>query len=307
MMFEVPSVMFGLAGLFSLERFKNKHSAHFIWIGCLFAASFLVKQFGLGFAGLGLFWLIISDGQNKWYKILCCILGFLILIAVFMYLFGTEFLSSILLNGYSTHSGVGRYGRIQNLIKADKVFVKQIPIVLVALLLIPAFIQQKKFLRVLLLFFGIAGFSLQFLFLSQASHYYIYMIPFAVLLLPAMAGLDLSVSESFIVAISVALTLYLPSEFNTTKVRIQTNARLIQRRDAEMLRTLINPEATYWIANTGKVPLYYLLDLKTPNVEKNGYCVSSLEVSHEKALMQASDCDYIICKYDYSDNSSLIL
>ena len=31
-----------------------------------------------------------------------------------------------------------------------------------------------------------------------------------------------------------------------------------------------------------------------------GYCVSSLEISPEKAKMQAADCDFIICTQTYS-------
>ena len=299
-MFEVPSVMFGLAGLFSIGKCKDKHPTHFLWIGCLFAAAFLVKQFGLGFAGLGLFMLLFSDCREKWKKILFCATGFLVFVGIFVALFGLQFLNSILFNGYSTHSGIGHSGRIHNLIKACSAFVKKMPVVVIAFFLLPAFIQQRKFLSVLLLFLGIAGFSLQFLFLSQASHYYIYMMPFAVLLVPAIAGLELSASEKLITIASLAATLYLPAEYNTTKVRIQTNARSVQRHDADRLRTLIDSESTFWIANTAKVPLYYLLNLKTPNMAEAGYCVSSLEISPEKAKMQAADCDFIICTQTYS-------
>lgn len=297
-LFEAPSLMFGLFGIWMTYACMKKDSRHYLWIGVLMACSFLVKQFGLGFIALAMLAVIIdNESREKWKKVSYLLCGFLFICTLVTIVFGKPFINSVFFNSYSSHLDLTIVDRLHNMSHMLRAFVRKVPVILSAILLIPAFFSQGKWRLALVSACGLCGFSLQFLFGVNASHYYMYMIPFAVLFIPIMYALRLTKSERLVMYVSFFFLLYvnIKAVANVTKIRIETHARELQTSSGIAIASVIPAQAKVWIANDSALPIYYFANLMTPNMEKHGYCAGKMQISESMAAEQIESADYVIC------------
>ncbi|MBQ5377296.1 MAG: hypothetical protein IIU48_02125, partial [Prevotella sp.] len=199
-LFEIPSVFWGLLAISLFLKWKESHPAWQIIVGAIACCSFLTKQFGAGFLMLVLWLIVTSTSENKWKQMGYYLLGYCLPLLICLACWGTDIYHSILFNGYGTDVMDAYWGRettfaskliriLKNLLDFSN---RIVPIVYAALLLLPFMFKQDKWREALCCFFGIGGFLLQFFFVHGGHHYYQYMIPFALLLIPIMLSLDLN-------------------------------------------------------------------------------------------------------------------
>lgn len=177
---EAFSVCFGLASIIVLWGEKSTFWRMFL-AGLFSALSFLSKQYGLLFAGVIGIMLLLSDNtwKKKLWNCLSALLGFCTVIALFFLLFFTaglrpdELVEALSGSGYGGQS-VNMY--IEGVARSFRLF----PF----LIFVPcSFIMGKKKDSAIIMgcLAGILMASIQFYF-AVFSHYYIYMIPFVVVL-----------------------------------------------------------------------------------------------------------------------------
>lgn len=297
-LFEVPSLMFGLMGIWLTGVYLEKDARHYIWIGALISCSFMVKQFGLGFIVLAMLVLFLyGKSRDKWRKILFLLCGFLLVFLVTIAIFRKPFIDSVFFNSYSAHLNATLFDRVHNTSHMLRNFVRKAPVILAAIILLPAFLNQGKWRWAIVLACAICGFSLQFMFMVDASHYYMYLIPFAVLYLPLFCTLKLTASEHLLIYVTLFFLLYvnLTLMANVTKIRIKANNREIQITSGAALSSVIPSQTKVWIADDGALPIYYFANLKTPNMEKYGYCAGKFQISESMASDQVASADFVIC------------
>lgn len=177
---EAFSVCFGLASIIVLWGEKSTFWRMFL-AGLFSALSFLSKQYGLLFAGVIGIMLLLSDNtwKKKLWNCLSALLGFCTVIALFFLLFfiaglrPDELVEALSGSGYGGQS-VNMY--IEGVARSFRLF----PF----LIFVPcSFIMGKKKDSAIIMgcLAGILMASIQFYF-AVFSHYYIYMIPFVVVL-----------------------------------------------------------------------------------------------------------------------------
>ena len=175
---EVPSIMFGLLGLYIILK-ANNSILKLIVAGVCFSFSFLTKQYGLGFLILGFIYLIYNSTKFKFFIYL--FLAFLTPIFISISIFGQNFATIILGDGYGSNISISTIYIIFERIRY--LFLRIAPSLLICFLFYPIIFRKalnNKYFVTLSL--GLFGFMLQFAF-GSFQHYYLYVLPFVSLLL----------------------------------------------------------------------------------------------------------------------------
>lgn len=315
-MFEIPSICFGLAAMYCILSNIMKNSLNFIWIGALTTCAFLVKQFGAGFFVLGLYLIVVNCDITKWKKLLFYILGYLMPILLCLVIWGKDFIYSVLLNGYGTETAslagyeTSIYSKCNQIIGNLYYFSYRIcPIVFAAIISIPFIVRSHNIREFLFCIFGILGFALSFWFVRGGLHYSLYMTPFAILMIPIITNTE--IVNKYVLWISyaaVALTTLL-ALYSTYRNRVYKGLKYQQLKGqtelSNRLSEIIDNDKTVWIIHGGIEYLYYFNNLTPPNMSSVGYATGPLEVTKEKQWKQVKSADYIIrftrdYPYEYS-------
>lgn len=317
-LFEIPTAFWGLLACFLVLRFKENNPLSFIFVGLICALSFLTKQFGAGFFPLGL-WLVFTFSSDK--KVTrsgLFTLGYLIPILVCLLIWGREFISSTILNGYGNSStreligdqttAIGRY--IMGMIYVCTRF----PMIPLAVLLLPKAFKEDKWKQTLFCLFGIGGFSLQFAFTIVKSisipgdvlHYLLLLAPFIPILTSVLASMKGKLYNGLLLVcctISLLFSTYklvrwsIPEYFNKDEI-------MIQQRLSDAVSKYVYKAETAWIVDVDLEFLYYSGNLRPAVMDVVGYSTSFFEMTAEKAKMEMRKVDYVIL-YDLEGPSGI--
>ena len=307
-LFEIPSVFWGLLAISLFLKWKESHPAWQIIVGAIACCSFLTKQFGAGFLLLVLWLIVTSKSTTKWKQTGYYFLGYCIPLLVCFCCWGMDIYQSILFNGYGTDAMDAYWGRettfttkLVRLWENLMLFANRIvPFVYAALLLLPFMFKQDKWREALCCFFGIGGFLLQFFFVHGGHHYFLYMLPFALLLIPIMLSLNLNkyVRSAVWVIIGWTMVLGIYSAYHN---RVWKRYLHDGKKDYEnqwkmgkQLSDIVQDGETIFIPHGGVCYLYYTANLYPSCMAEIGYGVGPMEVSVEAASKWVSEADYVL-------------
>ena len=307
-LFEIPSVFWGLLAISLFLKWKESHPAWQIIVGALACCSFFTKQFGAGFLLLVLWLIVTSKSTTKWKQTGYYFLGYCIPLLVCFCCWGMDIYQSILFNGYGTDAMDAYWGRettfttkLVRLWENLMLFANRIvPFVYAALLLLPFMFKQDKWREALCCFFGIGGFLLQFFFVHGGHHYFLYMLPFALLLIPIMLSLNLNkyVRSAVWVIIGWTMVLGIYSAYHN---RVWKRYLHDGKKDYEnqwkmgkQLSDIVQDGETIFIPHGGVCYLYYTANLYPSCMAEIGYGVGPMEVSVEAASKWVSEADYVL-------------
>ena len=289
---EIPSVMFGLWGLCIIVS-KYFSVSKFVLAGLLFSLSFLVKQYGLGFFILGLIWLLLLNSNYKLYVFM--IIGFVLPIVICISVFGGNFVSILNGSGYGNTisleiTSITIYERFKYLL------VRISPALLVSLLFFVLFIRKRLIVRQITVFLiGVIGFLFQFAF-GTFTHYYLYIIPFVVIIIFTVYSNITRFRSIFLLFIFVTFFLNFYSTFYNRVYKIYIKSYAIKSKQLELadkLQAEIPQNATLYIADIGLVSQYYLSNRIPPNLKKSGYTFG-IALTPEEHLNQIKSADYVL-------------
>lgn len=319
-LFELPSICFGLIAMYASIHYSEKNCVHYLWIGVVAACSLLVKQFGLGFCLLVICLIVIYSEDRRLSRIGLFILGYLTPLALCLVIWGKDIVNAIILNGYGTNTAelagydVSFGHKCSQIIGNLWYYLRRVcPIVIYSALLVPSAIGNirkggDEWKQILICYLGILGFALQFWFVAGGLHYLLYMIPFAVLLLPSISVLSNGKIMRVLAILSVVVTTLLAiysTYHNRVYKGIINRGKESQCQISSILETKIDSGKKVWIPHGGIEYLYYFNNLIVPNMATIGYATGPLEVTPEKQWAQIKSADYVICfkrvyPYEYS-------
>ena len=242
-------------------------------------------------------------------------MGYLIPLTLCLVIWGKDIVNSVILNGYGTNTAelagwdVSLGHKCSQIIGNLWLFMRRVcPNVICSVLLIPSALGKirkggEEWKQMLICYLGILGFALQFWFVEGGLHYFLYLVPFALLLLPSIYTLSNGRIMKGLAVISVATTMLLgiySTYHNRVYKGIINRGKEKQYQIASILREKIDLEKKVWIPHGGIEYLYYFNNLMVPNMVSIGYATGPLEVTYEKQWAQIKSADYVICfKKDY--------
>lgn len=309
-LFEMPSLFFGLLGLYLAQLQKPRVYMYMI-IGLITSCSFLIKQFGAGFFILVLLVILLSEKHN-WKNIVVYCVSYAIPIGICLLIWHEAFISSVFLNGYGTTNAVD--GTSMTLFTWSNVVwvLKQLgwlvircfPILLAIPLLFFHKLDKDQRALFFIAIFGILGFLLQFLFvhweIAGLLHYYLYIIPFACFVTSYL--LDnykkyCGWGKMLVICMLCAtclLSVYSTYYNRVWKIYINSNG---MKGDVEFARSVaskVDEGSRVWIVDANKENIYWFANLLPPNMKTVGYSTGSLEITKERAQLQIDSADYVL-------------
>ena len=307
-LFEIPSVFWGLLSISLLLKWKDSHPALQILVGALACCSFLTKQFGAGFLLLVLWLIVVSTSTNKWKQVGFYLLGYCLPLLICLACWGTDIFKATLFNGYGLDVMNAYWGQTptfaNKLSRVCKIMLgmanRVAPIIYVAIALLPLIFEQGKWREALLCFFAIGGFALQFFMVGACWHYHLYMIPFALLLVPIILSLDLNKYILWIVwgviGIMAALGIYSAYHNRVWKVYMHTGKQAYEHqwRMGKKIADIVQDGETIFIPHGGVCYVYYTGNLYPSCMAEIGYGNGPMEVSVKAAAKWVSNTDYVL-------------
>lgn len=307
-LFEIPSVFWGLLAISLFLKWKESHPAWQIIVGAIACCSFLTKQFGAGFLMLVLWLIVTSTSENKWKQMGYYLLGYCLPLLICLACWGTDIYRSILFNGYGTDVMDAYWGRettfaskIARLWGNLLLFANRlVPHIYVAILLLPFMFVRNKWREALCCFFGIGGFLLQFFFVHGGHHYFQYMLPFALLLIPIMLSLDLNkyvrVAVWAIIAWTTILGIYSAYHNRVWKRYLHDGKKDYEHQwvMGKRVADIVQDGETVFIPHGGICYLYYTANLYPSCMTEIGYGVGPMEVDIEHAAKWVANTDYVL-------------
>lgn len=308
-LFEIPSIFWGLLAMALYLKWKEHHPSLQIIVGAFAAFSFLTKQFGAGFLLLILWLIVTSTLSLKWKQAGYYLLGYMLPLLICFACWGVDIYQSVLFNGYGTDFMDAYWGRETTFIsKLSRlwgnlfhVFNRIVPIVYIAIALLPIIIKQNKWREALMCFFGIGGFSLQFFFVHGGPHYYLYLIPFGLLFIPIVV--NLSVNKYIrgaiwaIIGITVALGIYSAFYNRVWKIYLHNGKKQYDEQwvMGKKIADIVQDGETVFIPHGGICYIYYTANLyPSAYMAEIGYGVGPMEVTIETASKWVSNTDYVL-------------
>lgn len=307
-LFEIPSVFWGLLAISLFLKWRDSHPAWQIIVGGLACCSFLTKQFGAGFLLLVLWLIITSSSSDKWKQIGYYLLGYCLPLLICSAYWGTDIYKAILFNGYGL-SEMNAYRGTEVTISSRitrlwhimlRLFNRVVPIFYVAIILLPLIFKQDKWREALLCFFAIGGFSLQFFFVGNCWHYHLYMIPFVLLLIPIILSLKLNKYVRGIVwvviGITTALGMYSAYHNRLWKVYLHGGKQAYENQwnFGKRIADIVQEGETIFIPHGGVCYVYYTGNLYPSCVAEIGYGNGPMELNVEAAAKWTSQADYVL-------------
>lgn len=307
-LFELPSIFWGLLAISLYFKWRENNPMRLIAVGIFACCSFFSKQFGLGFFALILWLIFTSTSSNKWKQTGYYLLGYCIPLFICFAYWGTDIYESILFNGYGTDVMDAYWGKetsfISKVIRLCENVLhlvnRILPVVYVAILLLPMICKQNKWREALMCFFAIGGFSLQFFFVHGGPHYYLYMIPFGLLLIPIIISLELNKYIRGIVWIIIGVTTLLGiySSFHNRVWKLYLHKGKEQyTQQLEMgkrVSNIVQDGETVFIPHGGICYIYYTANLYPSCMAEIGYGIGPMELNIETAGKWVSEADYVL-------------
>ena len=314
--FEIPSVFWGLLACYLSLIYKERKPTLYICFGFVCALSFLTKQFGAGFFPLVLLLIFYYSLDHKVTRAGFFILGYLIPIVICLLIWGEDFVSSTLLNGYGGSNlreiagdqttNIGRY------IRGMFFVCTRFPMIPLAVLFLPCAIKNGVWKQTLFCLLGIGGFALQFCFMTidtvtlayKSLHYLLFLAPFIAILITIIASSGIKIFNLMLVfclMVSFSYSTYklvrysIPEYFNGVET-------LNQKELTEAVRKHIGESETAWIVDGDLEFLYYKANLKPAVMDIVAYSTGFFEVTAEKAKMEMRQADYFI-QFDWEGSS----
>ena len=314
--FDIPTAFWGLLACLLVLKFKTRRSVLFIIFGFVCALSFLTKQYGAGFLPLALWLIIMFSPEKQIQRSGYFIIGYLIPVAICLFIWGGDFVNSTLLNGYGgsnfrelagdQSTNIGRY------IRGLFFVCTRFPMIPLAVLILPYSLKQDKWKQILFCLFGIFGFALQFCFLwidsftifGNALHYLLLLVPFIALLISILASLD-----NKYITVGLICCLAITFLFSTYKLARRSIPEYFNQKDAQSQMILTNKveqivgkTETAWVVDGDLEFLYYTVNLKPALMEIVAYSTGFYEMTAEKAKLEIKQVDYVI-QYDWEGPS----
>lgn len=307
-LFEIPSVFWGLLAISLYYRWKDDNPAWQIIVGVIACCSFLTKQFGAGFLILVLWLIITSTSKNKWKQMGFYLLGYCLPLLVCFAFWGTDIYQSILLNGYGTEKMDAYWGKKTTLSSKliciwDNLlhFVNRfVPFIYFAIILLPLMLIQNKWREALCCFFGVGGFALQYYFVHGGPHYYQYMLPFALLLISVVQTLDLNKYVRFCACIAIGWTMILgtySAYYNRVwKIYLHNGKKNYEHQWSmgKKIADIVQEGETIFIPHGGICYLFYTANLYPSCMAEIGYGVGPMEIDIEHAAKWVANTDYVL-------------
>ncbi len=316
---EVPSTFFGLlASCFIL--YHSKHSnGWFVLYGVVAACAFWTKQYGFGYFFLCA--LLIIFQKRHWQKLGFYILGYVFTFIVCFSIWGENILH-LVITDYGTKSGAeaGFDKSLTGILITYTDFMlwlikkcaPALPLALI-LLFIP-FKDKSKLCEWLFCLCGFFGFSLQFIFNTNA-HYCLYLVPFGIILMMLMSTYLKQISNPLFRNGMLALyVLFMGATIGTNmnktfrrrlcEVTQEVSIRDKQNKQAaEVIKQHINNDETIWIVHDLLIPVYYYGQFTPPNLKTRGYSFGGLAINEEEAWNNIHNANYVFKynnpSYDY--------
>ena len=314
--FDIPAAFWGLLACLLTLKYKYSKPVLFIMFGIICSLSFLTKQYGAGFFPLAIWLIIIYSTDTKILRSSFFIVGYLIPVAICLLIWGNDFVSSTLLNGYGGSylrelagdqtTNIGRY------IRGMFFVCTRFPIVPLAVLYLPLAFKQNKWRQVIFCLLGVGGFGLQFCFLwldsftivGNALHYLLLLAPFIAILTSLLASSREKVFNALLIA-SLLVTLSY-SAYKLVLRSVPEYFNVEEANNQEMLTSTVNKIVgdleTVWVVDGNLEFLYYKANLKPALMDKVAYSTGYFEITAEKAKMEMKQVDYII-QFDWEGPS----
>ncbi len=306
--FEIPSIFWGVLAVCLYYHWHDRSPLWQILVGIVACGSFLTKQFGAGFLLLILWLILSSSSTDKWKQSAMYIAGYFFPLLLCFVIFGTDMYHSILFNGYGTAEMDAFYGiettpgmvlgRIAtNILSLCNHLV---PVVYAALFLLPVLFRHHKHREVLFCLFAIGGFALQFVFVHGGRHYLLYMIPFALLLVPLLmtieAGKTVRYVVLFVIGIMTLNGVYAACHNRALKRYVFDGEHDYENqwKSSEYIAEVVQEGETVFIPHVGLEYLYYTSNLYPPCMAETGYCTGPMEVTVDMCAQNVREADYVI-------------
>ena len=301
---EVPSITFCLLACWLVIEFKDKNYWHYLWIGCLAACSFLVKQYGLGTFALCLY-LMLFIAKINWKSYVTFIAGYVLPIALCLLIWRGDFISHAIFGGYGTQTAVDAG---YDVTLSSKLFsiadnlnsfcAKICPIVYIGWLFSLIAYRRKRLAYLLFAYCGVLGFSLSFYFTGGQLHYYQYLLPFAVLMIAELLNLTKDAKLKYIVAVLtcwvVIVSFYKTYHNRVYKQYMRGSQKTEQQMLARNVSQYVREDEKVFIVHGGLYHLYFIANLLPPNMETIGYSFGPLGLNEQAAARQINDADWVI-------------
>ena len=174
------------------------------------------------------------------------------------------------------------------------------PIIYIAILLLPLMLKQSKWREALCCFFGIGGFLLQFWFIQKGWHYHLYMIPFALLLIPIMLSMDLNkylrLAVWGIVGFTAALGIYSAYYNRVYKVYAGEGKNDYEKqwKLGGQVSDIVQEGETIFIPHAGLAYVYYTANVYPSFMSEIGYGNGPMELTIESAAKCVSETNYVL-------------
>lgn len=309
-MLEVPSLMFGLLSLYLLLINDNKLYIYFL-AGILASLAFFVKQYGLGFFPIVLFYVFVEKQysiKKTIFPMFILFLGFAVPVILFITIWDADSLLYLINGGGYGHNKVSEVARgalsISNRVNAIMQnlywFVRYVsPILVMTPVLF--FMVKDKVRRGLSLIFllGFFIFFIQFA-ISHSIHYYLYSLPFAVILSVLIVKATKEIKWVKILSISLLILSFFFSIYKTYKNKVYKGYYLRsyvaddQIKLSKSILGITKGKGTLFVMQGEFIPQYYLTDMFPPNISTIGYSFGPLALDEEKTIKQVSAADYVL-------------
>lgn len=309
---EVPSMTFCVLACWLVLKYQDKSYWHYLWIGCVAACSFLVKQYGLGTFALCLY-LMLFISHSNWKQFVTFIVGYILPILLCLIIWGDSFISHVLQNGYGTQAAVDAgyevtlASKISSIVGNVNYFCYMVcPIVYVGWMFAILAYRQKRLAQLIFAYCGILGYSAIFIFSGGQLHYYQNLLPFAILLTAELIHLTKDSKLKYLTYILVGWII-LVSSYKTYHNRvykqyIKGKERKEQQIMARTISQYVKEDDTMFIIHGGLYHLYFTADILPPNIETIGYNFGPMGLNEKMACEQIKEADWVIrfsADYDF--------
>ncbi len=302
---EMPCIFWGLLASILILYHKEKSPYCFVVYGLLAAFSFLTKQFGFGY--FFLCGILIIFQEKRLSKLILFVLGYILPIALCLIYWGEDFVK-VVFSSYGTTSAVeaGQDRSLSTLLlivskTLGYYIVRIVPALMGIIFFFKTFIKDRnKWCEWIFCWGGIIGFSMTWMF-NEQMHYYIYMIPWGVILISVW----LSYSQSWInkciyvglVVITMLVSVYYAygkRVFNGSLTsNLERQYQWYQNVTDELLK-YVQPDDVVWLSNSAVFPIYYYGKFYPPNLKDYGYAFGPLALNEEDAFNNLRNSDFVV-------------
>ena len=283
---EVPSITFCILACWLVVDFKDKNYWHYLWIGCLAACSFLVKQYGLGTFVLCIYLMLFISKAN-WKQHIAFIAGYILPIVVCLFVWGDAFVSHVIFGGYGTQTAIDAGRDVTIATKLSFIFENLnyfcymvCPMVYFGWMFAINSYRQGRLAHLIFVYCGILGFSLSFYFSGGQLHYYQNLLPFAVLLIAELLHITKNSKWGYVVYVLIAwimmVSTYKTYHNRVYKQYVKGTQRAEQLLLAQDVSPYIRSGEKLFVVHGGLYHLYFTSNLLPPNMETNGYSFGPL-------------------------------